>query len=151
MHVKELSEARKLLERIRKIENEIHVKQERIAHLRALATISGSSMGGGTGSARATSRVESGSVSILDELARVEASRDELMQLRMTAADLINMVDDDQQRSLLELRYLCHKSWQEVQSEMYISQTSSFRLWRLAIASFERIYAQVGSKWQSDP
>ena len=64
---------------------------------------------------------------------------DRLIDLKAELTHRINSVEDIEQRTLLELRYLCFKSWEDVAAGMHYTVRYIHMLHSRALLSFEKL------------
>ena len=68
-------------------------------------------------------RMEETICKIVDLEQEINADIDRLVDLKAEARKAINAVTDPDQQLILELRYLCYKSWEEIAEEIGYSET----------------------------
>ena len=134
--------AKEFLNRAFRLEVRIHSKTEQIQRLRALSEKVTASYG--TEAVSHSRNVDS----LTDILARIGELEtmlrnmvDQLVDTRSEITEIIDRVHDTDCRTLLELRYLCMKSWSEISSEMGMCYRNVFRKHDLALALVENILA----------
>ena len=132
--------AKEFMNRAYRLETRINNKTEQIQILRALAEKVTAAYG-----AEAVSHSRNVD-SMVDQLARISELEamlgnmiDELMTVRKEITRIIDRVADTDCQTLLELRYLCMKPWNEIREIMGMSRTHMFRLHRDALQLVERI------------
>ncbi len=132
--------AKEFMNRAYRLETRINNKTEQIQILRALAEKVTAAYG--TEAVSHSRNVDS----MADQLARISEAEetlrnalDELVAVRNKITETINRVDDVDCQTLLELRYLCMKPWDEIREIMGMSRTNMFRLHRDALRLVERI------------
>ena len=132
--------AKEFMNRAYRLETRINNKTEQIQILRALAEKVTAAYG--TEAVSHSRNVDS----MADQLARISEAEetlrnavDELVTVRNKITETINRVDDVDCQTLLELRYLCMKPWDEIREIMGMSRTNMFRLHRDALRLVERI------------
>ena len=130
--------AREFFRQVLAAEKEIKVIRERQAHYMELAT-----GGAGMGMARRVkgnhhSQVETAALSLAELSRDMEAREKEYAALIQKAEGLIARLDRPRQRQVLELRYLCGLSWEDVAEKMgYTDVRSAYRVhgWALLAVS----------------
>ena len=132
--------AKEFMNRAYRLETRINNKTEQIQILRALAEKVTAAYG--TEAVSHSRNVDS----MVDQLARISEAEetlqnalDELVAVRNKITETINRVDDVDCQTLLELRYLCMKPWNEIREIMGMSSAHMFRLHRDALQLVERI------------
>ena len=73
-------------------------------------------------------RMESTIVKLLDLEAEINADIDRLVDMKRVARDAINALSNADQRLVLELRYLCYKTWPWIADELGFSISNVYRL-----------------------
>jgi DNA-directed RNA polymerase specialized sigma subunit len=61
------------------------------------------------------------------------------LDVRKEAMEVIRSMENPEYRLLLELRYLCGKSWDDIAAEMGCSTRQVFRVHRLAVRKLEKM------------
>ena len=132
--------AKEFMNRAYRLETRINNKTEQIQILRALAEKVTAAYG--TEAVSHSRNVDS----MVDQLARISEAEetlqnalDELVAVRNKITETINRVDDVDCQTLLELRYLCMKPWNEIREIMGMSSAHMFRLHKDALRLVERI------------
>ena len=132
--------AKEFMNRAYRLETRINNKTEQIQILRALAEKVTAAYG--TEAVSHSRNVDS----MADQLARISEAEetlrnalDELVAVRNKITETINRVDDVDCQTLLELRYLCMKPWDEIREIMGMSRTNMFRLHRDALQLVEQM------------
>ncbi len=72
--------------------------------------------------------LESTVCKIIDLENEINEDIDRLIDLKAEARKVINEVSDPDQQLILELRYLCYKSWDDIMEALGYSETSIYRL-----------------------
>ena len=73
-------------------------------------------------------RMESTIVKLLDLEAEINTDIDQLVDMKRVARDAINALSNADQRLVLELRYLCYKTWPWIADELGYSISNVYRL-----------------------
>lgn len=133
--------AKMLLQDFRKLNRLVQEKTERIAALMESATRATSSNEAerisGTGE---RSRVESLMIRKIDLEKQLDGSIDELNARRYRIQDAIDRIEDPDQRSLLDMRYIDGKRWLFIMDRLHIGETTSRRVHHAALEAFMRAY-----------
>lgn len=133
--------AKMLLQDFRKLNRLVQEKTERLAALMESATRATSSFEAerisGTGD---RSRVESLMISKIDLEKQLDGSIDELNARRFRIQDAIDRIEDPDQRSLLDMRYIDGKRWLFIMDRLHIGETTSRRVHHAALEAFMRAY-----------
>lgn len=92
-----------------------------------------------------SSRIENAIITI-DDLERQLRETEECLNLeRYRIQEAINRIQGDEQKRLLELRYIDGKTWKCVQRTMHISKTQSYRIHCEAVEMFGKTYNCPGA------
>ena len=111
------------------IDKRIDCKIEQVARLRELAAKATSTLSDLPGSAtRNTHRMEDIIVKMIALENEINDDIDYLVDLKRNITRLIKSVDNIEYQRILELRYLCLKSWKEIGEDLGYSKTHVFRL-----------------------
>lgn len=122
-------EAKEYLYQAYRLDQRIHAKMEQAASLRDLAervasVTAGAPMGrGSSGSAMADAADR-----IVGLQAEISGDIDRLIRLKREIAEAIRRVAKPEHQTLLELRYLCFKTWEQIAQEMKYSRRSVYRM-----------------------
>lgn len=111
--------AKEYLGQAYRIDQRINSKLEQISSLRNLATKATSTLSDTPPSGtRNVHRMEDVIVKIMDMENEINSDIDRLVDLKKEITGIIKSVESPEQQTLLELRYLCFKSWEEIAVEM---------------------------------
>lgn len=140
--------AKMILCDFRKLNRIVQEKTERLAELMASATRATSSIEAerisGTGE---RSRLESTMIRKIDLERQLDASIDRLNAQRYRIQDAIDAMDDLDQRTLLDLRYIDGKRWLYIMDQLHVSEPTSHRMHRAALESFAKEYDKLAKKY----
>ena len=132
--------AKEFMNRAYRLETRIANKNEQIYRLRALAERVTASYGREAVSRSRNTDSMADSIARISELEmKLRNTVDELVAIRKDIADVIDQVPDISCQTLLELRYLCMKPWNEIREIMGMSSAHMFRLHKDALRMVERI------------
>ena len=107
----------------------INSKIEQVSRLHELATKATSTLSDMPGSAtRNTHRMEDTIIKIIDLENEINKEIDRLVDLKTEMTRVISSVQNIEYQRLLELRYLCFRSWKQIADEMGYSKQHIFRL-----------------------
>ena len=107
----------------------INSKIEQVSRLHELATKATSTLSDMPGSAtRNTHRMEDTIIKIIDLENEINKEIDRLVDLKTEMTRVISSVQNMEYQRLLELRYLCFRSWKQIADEMGYSKQHIFRL-----------------------
>lgn len=126
-----------------RIDHRINSKLEQIGALHDLAAKATTTITDMPGSAtRNTHRMEDTIVKILQLEAEVNEEIDALVDLKIDITQLIRRVESHEYQIILEQRYLCFKTWEQISVDMGYSIQHIFRLHDKALAAVERFYEE---------
>ena len=124
-----------------RIDQRINSKLEQIAALHDLATkaaVTYSDMP--KSSNRSESKIEDAIIKIIDLEDEINKDIDRLVDLKTDITHLIKKLDSHEYQIILEQRYLCFKSWEQIAVDMGYSIQHTFRLHDAALTDLERFY-----------
>jgi len=130
--------AKDFLSRANHIDLSINSKLEQIKSLRDLAGKAASIRSSYSG-ARNIHRMDEVVIKILDLESEINASIKNLVDIKYEIMETIALLPTSEYRTLLELRYVCGKSWDDVAAEMTYSVRSIHRLHADALHEFNKI------------
>ena len=98
-----------------RIDQRINSKIEQVSSLHDLATKATQTLSDMPGSAtRNTHRMEDVIIKIIDLENEINTEIDRLVDIKREIMCLINSVPNPEEQTLLELRYLCFKTWEQI-------------------------------------
>jgi DNA-directed RNA polymerase specialized sigma subunit len=120
---------KKYLGQAYRLDQRINSKLEQVASLNELATKCTSAL---TGMPRdpshGTSTMADAVAKIVDLQAEINRDIDRLIDLKREMVRLIKTVDNIEHQTLLELRYLCFKTWEQIAVDMGYNVRHVYRL-----------------------
>lgn len=132
--------AKEYLGQAYRIDQRINSKIEQVSSLHALATKATSTISDMPGSStRNVHRMEDVIAKILDLESEINAEIDSLVDLKAEIMSVIKSIDNLEYQTLLELRYLCFKPWEQIAIELGYSINNVFKMHRNAIKLFEKV------------
>jgi hypothetical protein len=112
-----------------RLDQRINSKLEQIASLNDLATkCTGVLTGMPRNPNRGTSTMADAVAKIVDLQAEINRDIDRLVDLKREMVRLIKAVDNTEYQTLLELRYLCFKTWEQIAVDMGYNVRHVYRL-----------------------
>ncbi|MEQ8156605.1 MAG: DUF1492 domain-containing protein [Clostridiaceae bacterium] len=121
--------AKEYLSQAYRIDQRINSKLEQIVSLRELATKATSTLSDTPPSGtRNVHSMEGIIVKIIDLENEINADIDTLVDLKKEIINLIKGINNPEHQTLLELRYLCFKTWEQIAVEMGYSLQHIFRV-----------------------
>ena len=114
--------AKEFLSQAYQIDLQINSKLEQVQSLRDLATKATATLSHSPLAASPnTHRMEDTIAKLVDLESEISADIDRLVEIKRTIMATIQRVAATEHRTLLELRYICGKTWEEIAAEMYYS------------------------------
>ena len=118
-----------------RLDQRINSKLEQVASLNELATKCTSSLTGMPRNPnRATSTMADAVGKIVDLQAEINRDIDQLVDLKREMVRLIKAIDNIECQTLLELRYLCFKTWEQIAVDMNYTIDNVYRIHRKALS-----------------
>lgn len=131
--------AKEFLQKAYRIDQRINSKLEQVASLRELATKATATLtdlpSGGT---RQTHSMENIIVKMADLEAEINQNIIELVELKGEIVSVIKKIDDPEHQTLLELRYLCFKTWEQIAVDMNYSVRNIYKLHDQSLADVKQ-------------
>ena len=128
--------AKEFLRQVRFVDRMIDSKLRQVERLRDEAgrtTLLLSDMPRGSGS---RNHLEDVITKIVDLENEINRDIDRLVDLKTAARTAINAIQEPEYRLILELRYLCYKTWPEIAETMGYCESNIYRLHGFALNSF---------------
>ena len=130
--------AKEYLGQAYRLDQRINSKLEQVMSLRDLATKATSTLSDVAPSGtRNVHRMEDIIVKIVDLENEINHDIDNLVDLKREMVSIIKAVTDPELQTLLELRYLCFKSWEQIAVEMEYSIHHLYKLHNTALGACE--------------
>ena len=121
-----------------RIDQRINSKLEQVRSLNELATKATNTISDMPGNAtRNVHQMEDVVVKIVDLQNEINADIDWLVDLKREIAGKIKRVENPEYQTLLELRYLCQRSWEQIAVDMGYTSRYLFKVHNLALGAFE--------------
>ena len=134
-----MKNAKEYLGQAYRIDQRINSKIEQVSALNNMATKATSTISDMPGSAtRNIHRMEDVIVKIIDLQNEINADIDELVDFKAEVMSVIKSIDKLEYQTLLELRYLCFKPWEQIAIELGYSINNVFKMHRKAIELLEK-------------
>ena len=139
--------AREFLERAYRMEVRLSSKMEQIQRLRALAEKATAIYGhDGVSHSRNTDRIADQAARISDLEAKLSDDIGKLITVKQEIMEVIEQLPEPNLQTVLELRYLDMKPWNEICALMNRGDTNLFRWHRKALAMVQKILDKHGSE-----
>lgn len=130
-----MNAAKKYLSQARYLDMRINSKIQQVASLNELATKCTATL---TGMPRnpnhGTSTMADAVAKIVDLQAEINRDIDTLVDLKKEITDVIKAVSNQEYQTILEKRYLCFLSWEQIAVDMNYSMQYTFRMHQRALA-----------------
>lgn len=138
--------AKDIMQAVRNTEERVRDLKAQRAYYMDVATNASAPIGDGIrGGSGGGSRVEAAVLWLADLDRQIKAATDAYTEAYVRASGLIGRLPGSRARRLMNLRYLCGRSWKEIQTEMgYEDKKSAYRLHGWALAEIDRILQSAG-------
>jgi DNA-directed RNA polymerase specialized sigma subunit len=124
-----LMNAKEYLGQAYRLDQRINSKLEQVASLSDLATKAASTLTGMPRNSNHDSSAMADAVTkIIDLQVEINSDIDYLLDLKREIIGVIKAVENPEYQTLLELRYLCFKSWEQIAVEMGYNVRHVYRL-----------------------
>lgn len=120
--------AKEYLDQAYRLDQRINSKLEQVLSLRDLTTKATATMSDMPGGSRNVYKMQDIIAKIIDLENEVNADIDQLVDLKREMVAAIKAVENPEYQTLLELRYLCFKTWEQIAVEMNYSIQHIYRL-----------------------
>ncbi len=132
--------AKEYLGQAYRLDQRINSKLEQLASLNELATKCTSTLTGMPRNPnRGTSTMADAVAKIVDLQAEINRDIDRLVDLKREMVRLIKAVDYTEYQTLLELRYLCFKTWEQIAVDLNYSIHHLYKLHNAALDICDRL------------
>lgn len=133
--------ARQFLNRAYKLNLKIDSKLEQLEQLRALAyrVISALMPDKVSSGSRPKSPMENAIVRIVMAETEINAAIDRFIDIKKDISEYLDLLSNDNERILLEFRYLCFNSWEQIAVNMNVSISYTYELHRNALKSLNQL------------
>lgn len=135
-----IEQAKEYLGKAFLIDQRINSKLEQVQSLRSLATRATSILSDMPKAHGNTHSRENIVVKIIDLENEINSDIDSLIDLKAEIISKIKMVPNVEHQMLLELRYICFKSWESIAEDMKFSPPHIFRLRNTALKEFSKLF-----------
>ena len=140
--------AKEFLEQVRYVDRAIDSKLEQVERLRSESTKATSLVSDMPRSSSPNlQRLEDTIIKIIDLEHEINRDIDRLVDLKNAARVSINTMTSPEERMVLELRYLCYKTWPEIAETMGVSESTVYRTHGLALVNFFVPPDPLGNDW----
>jgi len=136
-------EAKEFLNQAFLLDQRIRAKSEQIQSLNELATSCTATLTGMPRNPnRGGSRMADAVCKMIDLENEIARDMDRLIEVKQQIVAVINAVDDVVLRTLLEKRYLCGATWEEISVDLCFNRRWTFRLHDKALEAVQKILDQ---------
>lgn len=135
-----MTDAKRYLQQIKLYDSHINTKIEEVHHLKAIATKITPTLkqdvvsGGGS-----QDKLSEAVAKIVDLEAEIDREIDHFIDARNTVTATIDKVKDARLHKILNMRYVRHKTWEQIACEMGISYQWVCKLHGIALQTVEKI------------
>lgn len=136
-------EAIAVLRQVFQLERRIDDLQRRIDDFHEAAMkLTGAYAAGGSSGSATRSRVETNIVRSIDLERQMSRTRETLIKRRYDIQAAIDGMAEEEEKRLIELRYLDHLPWPAVMTKMELSEAACFRLRNRALKNFWKKFSR---------
>ncbi|MEG0957750.1 MAG: DUF1492 domain-containing protein [Anaerovoracaceae bacterium] len=127
------------LSKVYRLDQRIKAKLEQLEILNSLATKATTTLNDMPRSeSRNTSRMEDTIIKIMDLQHEINDDINNLVDLKKMVSDAIHEIENPEYQMLLEYRYLCYRSWEQIAVDLEYSIQHTFRLHGKALKEIEK-------------
>ncbi len=131
--------ARAYMEGVERLKRRIEAKEECARRYRDMAMQStGRTEAVRCGGTEAHSKVSSNMDRYIDISREIERDAEKLKQKIKTVAEMIEGAGTEERRELMELRYICGYTWEQIAKRMHFDERQSYRIHRRALEDVQR-------------
>lgn len=116
------------LNQARTLDKQIDSKLEQVERLRSLAERTTTTLSFDPKGQSETNRTEYCVMKVLELEKEINADIDKLIDIKADIRNRIGRVESDKQRILLEQRYLCGKTWEQIADNMEVEPRTVYRI-----------------------
>ncbi len=128
------------LKQVQRIDRRISSKTEQVKVLRSLAADAGTIIDKNfVKKSGDKQRMEAIIVKIVDLENEIKKDLQEFLDLKQRAVSLIKILENSDYQVILELRYLCSKTWEEISEITHFSPQHVYRLHYKALSTLENL------------
>ena len=132
--------AKDYLNQAYRLDQRITSKLEQVSALRSLTQkVTASYEGEVVSHTRNVTSLEDTIIRLMEAESELNAAIDTLVDLKRDVYATIQKVEKPEYQFLLEMRYLCFKSWVEIADQMHLEEHSVFRVHGQALKEVEKI------------
>jgi hypothetical protein len=138
---------KEFLTRAYKVDKRINSKLEQVRSLRDLATKANATLSDAPKSGTPNfHRMENIIAKMIDLENEINSDIDELMNLKHDVIEAIKNVDNPEYQTLLEMRYLCFKKWEQIADDMGYEVRYLYKLHGRALSACDHALKKQDTK-----
>ena len=139
--------AKEYLNQAKTLDQRINVKLDRVSRLRAMTQkITASLDGEQVSRTRNVTSLEDAIIRLMEEEESLNAAIDRLVDLKREVSGVLKQIDDTDCQLLLELRYMCYRSWEEIAEVMHMHIRTVYKVHGRALLKVEAILQNADFK-----
>ena len=139
--------AKEYLNQAKTLDQRINVKLDRVSRLRAMTQkITASLDGEQVSRTRNVTSLEDAIIRLMEDEESLNAAIDRLVDLKREVSGVLKQIDDTDCQLLLELRYLCYRSWEEIAEVMHMHIRTVYKVHGRALLKVEAILQNADFK-----
>ena len=139
--------AKEYLNQAKTLDQRINVKLDRVSRLRAMTQkITASLDGEQVSRTRNVTSLEDTIIRLMEEEESLNAAIDRMVDLKREVSGVLKQIDDTDCQLLLELRYLCYRSWEEIAEVMHMHIRTVYKVHGRALLKVEAILQNADFK-----
>jgi len=143
--------AKEFLNRAKTLDRRINVKLDRVTRLRAMTQkITASYDGEQVSHTRNVTSLQDTIIRLMEEEESLNESIDRLVDLKREVSDVLKQINDTDCQLLLELRYLCYRSWEEIAEVMHMHIRTVYRVHGRALLKVDAVLKSADFKEKSE-
>ena len=143
--------AKEYLNQAKMLDQRINVKLDRVSRLRSMTQkITASYDGEQVSHTRNVTSLQDTIIRLMEEEESLNAAIDRLVDLKREVAGVLAQIQDTDCQLLLELRYLCFRSWEEISEVMHMHIRTVYKVHGRALQKVDAVINADGfeSKFQ---
>ena len=132
--------AKEYLNQAKTLDQRINVKLDRVSRLRAMTQkITASLDGEQVSHTRNVTSLEDAIVRLMEEEESINAAIDRLVDLKREVNGVLKQIHDPDCQLLLELRYLCYRSWEDIAEIMHMHIRTVYKVHGRALIKVDAV------------
>ncbi len=132
--------AKEYLNQAKNLDQRINVKLDRVSRLRSITQKITASLDGEVVShTRNVTSMEDGIIRLMEEEESLNAAIDRLVDLKREVSSVLEQIHDSDCQLLLELRYLCFRTWEEIAEVMHMHIRTVYKVHGKALLKVEAV------------